>query len=1276
MKKYNKKAFARVLCLFFVLSAFGGGLIASEKSLGGGQTYAIDLPDHVIEGGIVEGDLITDEEGRIETDDKISASGSDRDSIAKEPADAEIAEEEEKTTSKSTRMQALADEAGTGAFLVTGGEAGKDYEFSGTTLLITSSTPLVIKNKIEGFTGNNIEIKEGITANITLAGVRIDMPSTGVRNTSPVNMLGAGTVCNLTLQKGSENTLNASKVYAAALHCSEGSTLTIHGSGTLNAYGGRGSAGIGSGFKETAGTMIFDDGMINTHAWRYDTSGATAPADSVPSNFGPSQWGGEHAFSGGAGIGAGAYGGSTSIVINGGEIHAYGSAHGAGIGASYNNASGGQGPQKGAVTTNSKLNLCGDITINGGYITSKGYSHGGAFGGSCGTTASGCTIRVNGGTLLPTAMGSNPDFNGNGTGKVYITGGSVRTAGGNKFMNGSTAGVAYDKDTKPVFMVTIDLSGEMEKFPHVKDGKIMDWEVLIAGEKYMYGAPERFDEGKLYLWLPEYANEKEVSVSLSVLNKEGETRPVDPFVIPKVDKGEKPVLKRYIEFELPEEWEKTLNKKYDGVAFKSYEWEKGDVESTEASPKPINKSDKIKIKVQRYDKKGGEAIEPEQEMVGTNTMPYDAGIYKLTVTSTQWADEPEYSASYWGHRATGWAIIEKVPSKMSATYAIQQDLDDPSDKLNYGKIKKVQLKATVQPGDGTKASCKAPDGLVQFYINGVKVGAPIDLSKTSAGELTVSGNVCNIAKTFDFDKDKYPAVPELDSGDFVVTAKYVDGTNYFENAADAKLVAWEEPGVDPGDQPKPPTLDEIVSKFPFINAPVPVITKDKDDLKDDEKVDGNKLVIVESERIEPDPKNPDPNVDPTQPDTWPIHGFFKDRINEKVNKDKDKAGIDYFVKLINDRYVFTSKAGYPLMEGTGDDRKPIQAGEKDITVYDKDGNKINLDTDPIDFSEPGKYVVSVTVTDENGNKCTIDINYNITKPMILDPDLNKDTNDDGIPDINIDTDDDGLPDINIDTDGDDKPDINIDTDGDKKPDVNVDTDGDGKPDINKDTDGDGKPDVDIDTDGDGKPDVNVDTDGDGKPDINKDTDGDGKPDVDIDTDGDGKPDINKDTDGDGKPDLDIDKDGDGKPDLNIDTDGDGKPDLNIDTDGDGKPDLNVDTNGDGKPDLNIDTDGDGIPDLNIDTDGDGIPDLNVDTDGDGIPDVNVDTDGDGKPDKNIKTPEEIENIIKEQNPETDELPWWIPRTGDTANMLIWLAVLSAAAIALGGTVYGIRKKKS
>ena len=35
MKHYNKKLLTRMLCLFFVFSAFGGGLLSSGKWLGG-----------------------------------------------------------------------------------------------------------------------------------------------------------------------------------------------------------------------------------------------------------------------------------------------------------------------------------------------------------------------------------------------------------------------------------------------------------------------------------------------------------------------------------------------------------------------------------------------------------------------------------------------------------------------------------------------------------------------------------------------------------------------------------------------------------------------------------------------------------------------------------------------------------------------------------------------------------------------------------------------------------------------------------------------------------------------------------------------------------------------------------------------------------------------------------------------------------------------------------------------------------------------------------------
>ena len=324
---------------------------------------------------------------------------------------------------------------------------------------------------------------------------------------------------------------------------------------------------------------------------------------------------------------------------------------------------------------------------------------------------------------------------------------------------------------------------------------------------------------------------------------------------------------------------------------------------------------------------------------------------------------------------------------------------------------------------------------------------------------------------------------------------------------------------------------------------------------------------------------------------------------------------------------------------------------------------IDLDGDGIDDNwKPNTDVVKETVTYDTAN-----------------PNINIDTNGDGLPDINIDIDGDGKPDINIDTDGDNEPDLNIDVDGDKKPDINIDTDGDSKPDVNIDTDGDKTPDINIDTDNTGiwkpsseggnkdkvwKPDTSMDTNGNGvgdtdyyRPAIDLDDDGvddNWKPNKDVETDTinyeTSNPNINIDINGDGTPDINIDTDGDGLPDINIDTDGDNTPNINIDIDNDGKPDINIDTNGDKKPDINIDTNGDGIPDINIDIDGDKKPDTNIDVDGDLLPDVNIDTDKDGKPDINIDTNKDGKPNI---NIDTDNTGIWKPSSEGGNSDKIW-----------------------
>ncbi len=1259
MKKKNK-IISLTLSTFLLFSAFGSAMFvnAEGENLDTNEEITEQIDD-------VKNDELLDEEIPEQTDDEEKK---ETDSLETDSSEVELNQKSDTTqqknkTNKENDVNPLAEddeqpsEVTLGNFKIKGGVQGTDFALEGASLIIKTATPLTIQNvNPSTFNTNNIRIQQGITANITLAGVSIQNTAS---NDSPFNIMGSGTTCNIILAKDTVNTLNATSLYAAALHCGEGSTVTIDGSGTLNAYGGHGSAGIGSGFNETAGHLIINGGTINAHAWRYNTTGNVAPADSVPTGFGPSNWDRtDHIYSGGAGIGAGTYGGASTITINGGTIHAYGSAHGAGIGASY--AHNTAGTKQTGASTNTRPLVCGDITINGGYITSKGYSHGAAFGGSCGTTANGCTIRVTGGTLLPTSLHTNPDFNANGTGKVYITGGSIRTAGGNKFMNGSTPGVAFDKDGKPVFMVTINLSAE-----GIKNDAISDWSVTIGGEKYEYGAPSYFDDGKLYLWVPQATQGKTISVSCKYNGK-----PLEPLYIEDTKGDGTAVLKRYVDFDLPDDFINNLTKHYDGLSFDTYDFEKTEnaIEAVDqaGNKKVLNKNDNVEVVLQRYDAIDGNPI-GEEYQTGGYKMPADAGIYRIQIISRQYANEEGFRDSYWGHRARGWAVINPADSRVVDVdyhWDYKNGISDPTSTADFANI---VLKANVMPNNIENVekgmikealTCEAPTGTVQFYINGVRVGKPVKLTAPSSGssssdlvtdEAENSGyKYASASLTMDYTSKNY-LVPANDEGKFIVTAKYLGDDNYKVSEAGAKK-------------------KEVPEEFPFTTVPGSVVTP-----QDTTELDKDKDVPV-LDKLEP-------SYDIVgEDDDQRLVAYYKDMITRNIVKtedgeDKPVTILDKvaLANMLNQRYALTNPSGRPQTNGTGEDEVIVKFEPENIVITDKDGNEV----DEIDLSKPENYTIQATHNQDDvfedtavHTSAVLTIDYKLIdmkEEVKKDTPVDVDTDGDGYPDVNVDPDGDGKPEINIDPDGDGKPDVNVDTDDDGKPDVNIDTDKDGKPDINIDPDGDGKPDINIvDKDGDGKPDdldekwpnigdikpdINIDTDDDGKPDVNVDTDDDGKPDVNIDTDGDNKPDINIDPDGNGKPDINIvDKDGDGKPDdldekwpnigdvkpdINIDTDDDGKPDVNVDTDDDGKPDVNIDTDKDGKPDINIDPDGDGKPDINIvDKDGDGKPDdldekwpnigdikpdINIDTDDDGKPDVNVDTDDDGKPDVNIDT---------------------------------------------------------
>ena len=166
-------------------------------------------------------------------------------------------------------------------------------------------------------TVNTLTIEGGtIGAKVTLSNVKIETTSNAA-----VSVSG-----NVELVIEGKNTLQSGTDHAGVEKADDNGTLTISGSGTLNAYGGESGAGIGSGSQKGCSNIEIESGIINAHG---------------------GQWG--------AGIGSGNVGnrpgvlGGSYITINGGDVTAYGGSEAAGIGGGF----------KG----NGK-----DITINGGTV--------------------------------------------------------------------------------------------------------------------------------------------------------------------------------------------------------------------------------------------------------------------------------------------------------------------------------------------------------------------------------------------------------------------------------------------------------------------------------------------------------------------------------------------------------------------------------------------------------------------------------------------------------------------------------------------------------------------------------------------------------------------------------------------------------------------------------------------------------------------------------------------------------------------------------------------
>ena len=149
-------------------------------------------------------------------------------------------------------------------------------------------------------TNNTITIEGGTTgAKVTLSNVNINASGAAVSVSGNVELIIAGT---------NTNTLRSGPKHAGVEKADDNGTLTIDGTGSLEAYGGNEAAGIGSRANNNVRNIVINGGTITAECTGRE----------------------------GAGIGGGHSGKAENIRINGGVVTATGGEWGYGIGSGYN----------------------------------------------------------------------------------------------------------------------------------------------------------------------------------------------------------------------------------------------------------------------------------------------------------------------------------------------------------------------------------------------------------------------------------------------------------------------------------------------------------------------------------------------------------------------------------------------------------------------------------------------------------------------------------------------------------------------------------------------------------------------------------------------------------------------------------------------------------------------------------------------------------------------------------------------------------------------------
>ena len=344
----------------------------------------------------------------------------------------------------------------------------------------------VIKQRESGTTDSTITIDadENATANVTLDGVNIVIDDTWEhQGTAGIRTTGDG---NVTIELDGNNSVK-SAADAAGLQKENGGNLTIKDgnttAGRLEATGGRGSAGIGGGAKESASNITITGGEIIATGGN-GGAGIGGGGDSGPNSAsGILISGGKVTATGGdfggAGIGSGNWSSASDITITGGEVTAKGGTNGAGIGGGWNGSGG-----------NLSVSISGDAQVK---VQGGNSGHAAGAGAGIGNGGIGGAIAMaNGAEVEPDTSG----LTGNGKLEYYAPGADMDEDDPTKVIeNKSEAEPEPSGDhaqpgaPAPVYSVT-DKDGNAVSYTAAREGGVLTIRVDAAYARLTLTADE------------------------------------------------------------------------------------------------------------------------------------------------------------------------------------------------------------------------------------------------------------------------------------------------------------------------------------------------------------------------------------------------------------------------------------------------------------------------------------------------------------------------------------------------------------------------------------------------------------------------------------------------------------------------------------------------------------------------------------------------------------------------------------------------------------------